>query len=43
VTGQRDADTLGALRKGFGHEDFGINAIVTKTGRVALGDTAKVV
>lgn len=43
VTGQRDADTLGALRNGFGHEDFGINAIVTKSGRVALGDTAKVI
>jgi len=42
TTGQRDTDTLGALRNGFGHEDFGVNAIVTRTGDVALGDTCEV-
>jgi uncharacterized protein YcbX len=39
-TGVSDADTLGALRAGWGHEDFGVYAEVTSGGRVALGDLA---
>jgi len=38
-TGERDADTLGALKTHFGHQDFGIYAIVVKTGEIKLGDT----
>ncbi len=38
-TGERDADTLGALEAGWGHRDFGIATEVTQGGRVALGDT----
>lgn len=41
-TGERDADTLAALKNGFGHQDFGIAGVVIKAGKVALGDTAKV-
>ena len=40
-TGERDADTLGAL-KGFGHQEFGIYGVVTKGGSFALGDKASV-
>ncbi len=38
ATGQRDADTLGALNSFCGHQDFGIYAEVTKTGEIAVGD-----
>ena len=38
-TGQIDADTLGALTGGFGHQDFGVYARVMTGGLVALGDT----
>ncbi len=41
-TGRRDADTLGALRDGWGHQNFGVYAVVTKTGKLALNDTAEV-
>lgn len=37
-TGVPDADTLGALRAGWGHQDFGICAEVIAGGRVAVGD-----
>ena len=36
-TGVLDADTLAAL-KSFGHQEFGIYGVVTKSGAVALGD-----
>ncbi|MEM8630775.1 MAG: MOSC N-terminal beta barrel domain-containing protein [Pseudomonadota bacterium] len=39
LTGLRDADTLGALRAGWDHEDFSIRAEVTQGGEIALGDT----
>ena len=39
-TGVSDADTLGGLRAGWGHEDFGVYAEVTEGGRVAVGDPA---
>lgn len=42
VTGVRDADTLGALKNTFGHQHFGVYAVVTKDGHVALGDQAQV-
>jgi len=37
-TGRRDADTLGALNRGWGHQDFGVYARVTRGGRLAQGD-----
>ena len=42
-TGISDADTLGGLRQGWGHEDFGVYAEVLTGGRVAVGDAAAVV
>jgi len=42
-TGDRDADTLAALRDGWNHQDFGIYAKVIKGGKIAVNDTAKVV
>jgi len=41
-TGKRDADTLGALQSGWGHQDLGIHAVVTKGGDLRLGDTVEV-
>lgn len=38
-TGERDADTLGTLNSRYGHQDFGIYAQVTKSGKMHLGDT----
>jgi len=40
-TGLRDADTLGAL-KNFGHQNFGVYAVVTSAGDIALGDECEV-
>ncbi|MEM9497932.1 MAG: MOSC domain-containing protein [Pseudomonadota bacterium] len=37
-TGICDADTLGALNHVFGHQDFGVYAVVTKSGEIATGD-----
>ncbi len=37
-TGQTDADTLGALQAGFGHQDFGVYARVTRGGMISVGD-----
>ena len=41
-TGERDANTLKALREHWGHTDFGILAVVQNDGDVAVGDTLKV-
>ncbi len=41
-TGERDADTLAALRNGFGHQDFGVAGVVVKSGTIALGDSVTV-
>lgn len=38
ATGARDLDTLGALNSDFGHQDFGIYAVVAQAGRIKLGD-----
>ncbi|MDW3224698.1 MAG: MOSC domain-containing protein [Paracoccaceae bacterium] len=40
-TGERDADTLGAL-KHWGHQDFSVRAEVIKGGNIALGDPIEV-
>lgn len=40
-TGRIDADTLGALAAGWGHQDFGVVAEVTGAGAVAVGDPAE--
>lgn len=37
-TGARDTDILGTLREGWGHTQFGIYAVVTKGGQIALDD-----
>ncbi len=37
--GTRDIDTLALLRQNFGHTDFGVKARVTRSGRIATGDT----
>lgn len=37
-TGQRDADTLGALRRGWDHQQMGIYAVVTRGGTIREGD-----
>jgi uncharacterized protein YcbX len=42
-TGVRDADTLGALRAGWGHQNFGIYARVVEGGAVHRGDGLSVV
>jgi uncharacterized protein YcbX len=39
-TGASDADTLGGLQAGWGHQDFGVYAEVVTGGRVAVGDMA---
>ncbi|PVA10178.1 molybdenum cofactor biosysynthesis protein [Pelagivirga sediminicola] len=41
-TGERDADTLGALKAAFGHQQFGIYATVTQGGDIAVGDAVEV-
>lgn len=38
-TGRIDADTLGGLDAAFGHQDFGLYAVVARGGTIALGDT----
>jgi uncharacterized protein YcbX len=40
-TGQRDADTLGALEH-FGHQDFSVLAEVIHDGTIAIGDSLQV-
>ena len=41
-TGERDADTLGALDK-LGHQEFGLYGVVTRGGKIATGDMAEVI
>jgi uncharacterized protein YcbX len=41
-TGQRDADTLGALNSGWGHQDFGVYGVVVQGGTVTIGDLARI-
>lgn len=42
-TGERDADTLGGLKKGFGHQDMGVYAVVTNSGYIRQGDQVEAV
>jgi len=42
-TGERDADTLGALQSGWGHKQFGVYAVVTARGEIAQGDSVEVI
>lgn len=42
-TGERDADTLGALKDGWGHQEFGIYAEVVKAGDLTQGDPVEVI
>jgi len=41
-TGERDADTLAALNNGWGHQDFGVYGVITKTGDLRQGDSIEV-
>lgn len=41
-TGQRDAETLKALNEGFGHQDCGVYARVTRGGPLTEGDVIEV-
>lgn len=43
ATGERDTDTLGALESGWGHKQFGVYAVVTKTGDINQGDPIEVI
>ena len=38
ATGQSDAPTLSALETHFGHQDFGLYAVVVEGGTIAVGD-----
>ncbi|MDK3018711.1 MOSC domain-containing protein [Pseudodonghicola flavimaris] len=42
VTGERDADTLGALKRGWGHQICGVYAVVTQAGTIRAGDPIEV-
>lgn len=42
-TGERDQNTLAALRDGWGHTDLGIKATVTHAGEIALGDKVRII
>jgi uncharacterized protein YcbX len=37
-TGIVDADTLGVLKSAYGHQDFGVYAVVKQGGLIALND-----
>lgn len=41
-TGHRDVDLLSTLRDGWDHQQFGVYATVKTSGRIAVGDTYKV-
>ncbi len=41
-TGLRDTDTLGVLRDGWGHQNFGVYATVLQGGKIGLNDKVKV-
>ncbi|OSP55167.1 MOSC domain-containing protein [Pseudoruegeria sp. SK021] len=42
TTGERDADTLAALKSGWGHTDFGVYGVVTRGGTVRLNDPVRI-
>lgn len=43
ATGERDADTLGALKANWGHQDCGVYAVVTKPGVVVRDEPVEVI
>ncbi|PIE08608.1 MAG: molybdenum cofactor biosysynthesis protein [Rhodobacterales bacterium] len=43
ATGQRDTDMLGTLEANWGHQEFGVYAVVTKTGGITQADTVEVI
>jgi MOSC domain-containing protein YiiM len=43
ASGDRDVDTLGALRNGWNHQDFGVYATVIKGGRINMNDKVEVI
>lgn len=42
VSGERDMDIPGALRKSFGHKDLGVYLVAQSSGKVVLGDPVTV-
>lgn len=42
LTGRIDVDTLAGLRAAYGHEDFGLYAVVTRGGMIHPGDPVEV-
>lgn len=42
LTGERDLDIPGSLRKRFGHKDLGVYLIARTSGKVVVGDQVKV-
>ncbi|UYV38005.1 MOSC domain-containing protein [Rhodobacteraceae bacterium D3-12] len=42
ATGERDANTLGALRDGWNHQEMGVYATVTKSGTITVEDQVEV-
>jgi uncharacterized protein YcbX len=43
ATGTRDTDILRVLQQGWNHTDFGVFGIVTRPGKIALGDRVEVI
>jgi uncharacterized protein YcbX len=43
ATGERDTDTLGTLEEGWGHKEFGVYAVVTKTGDINQADRVEII
>lgn len=41
-TGERDVNMLKVLEDGFGHSEFGVNAAVTQSGTITIGDEVHV-
>jgi hypothetical protein len=41
-TGRRDADTLGALKQGWGHTQFGVYATVAEGGEIEAGEPVEI-
>lgn len=42
ATGHRDAETLRGLRDGWGHQDFGVYAMVRQAGKIKAGDAVQI-
>ncbi len=40
--GERDVDTLGALKRGWGIQEMGVHAVVTKAGEITVDDKVEV-